>query len=255
MKNLMVANWREGARVSRGELRALLDAQVENSLALGWTPRDLMIVANFPYEYLGVQSQGVEELNTHCLRGSKMFALDQLFKSGQIGTDDLIWAHDLDAWQNFWFAPPEFADIGIAEYSQPKFNGGSVFVRYAAQDVVAQIVSRIVEKREDREEPTINQVLRSLPHEERVTVLNSTYNLGCSGFRERFTRGSKPILVSHFHPTNKMAWDTHINNRNGMGETTAPRLVELLIRRFHRGIAPQKLPPSKKKKQCLDGTR
>ncbi|HEX3655326.1 MAG TPA: hypothetical protein VHV55_05960 [Pirellulales bacterium] len=242
MKNLLVANWQPGERVTRGDLEQLLDAQLENSLALGWSPDDLLVVTNFPYRR-GRVRRIADDLNTHCMRGSKMFALARLFETGAIAGDDVVWAHDLDAWQNHRFETPAFADLGLAEYSRPKFNGGSVFARPAAADMVDAIVRRIVTGREPREEPTINCVLRDPAYQSRVTVLNPTYNLGCSGFRERLGGSTKPVLVCHFHPTNRLAWDTHVNDRNGMGTVLAPRVVELLTRRFHGGIAPEKLPP------------
>jgi len=242
MKNLLVANWQPGERVTRGHLEQLLDAQLENSLALGWSPDDLLVVTNFPYRRGRVRSIA-NDLNAHCLRGSKMFALAGLFKTRTIAADDVVWAHDLDAWQNHWFETPTFADLGLAEYSRPKFNGGSVFARPTAADMIEEIVRRIVSSREPREEPTINCVLRNPVYHGRVTVLNPTYNLGCSGFRERLSGGTRPVLVCHFHPTNRLAWDTHVNDRNGMGTVLAPRVIELLTRRFHGGIAPKKLPP------------
>jgi hypothetical protein len=254
MRNLLVANWRHNGRVSREDLKALVDAQVENSLALNWQPNDILIMANFPHEYQGVRTEVVDELNTHCLRGSKMFALNLLLRSGRVPIGETVWAHDLDAWQNHRFAAPDFADLGIAEYSQPKFNGGSVFARHSARDIVSAIVQQLVAQRADREEPTINRILRSAPYRGRVTVVNPTYNLGCSGFAERFRRSSKPIVVSHFHPTNKIAWDTHVNDRNGLGPSTSPRLIELLVQRFHGGCPPAKLVRSKKTKvRCSDG--
>lgn len=247
MKNLVVANHQPQARVTLSELTALLDAQIENSLTLGWTPGDLIVVANFPYECGGVRAE-VSTLNGRCLRGSKMFALDRLFRTARIMPGEIVWAHDLDAWQNHWFAAPDIQDIGLAEYSRPKFNGGSVFVRSNAGDIVNSVVREIVASDQYREEPTINRVLRSAQYRDRVTVLNSTYNLGCSGFCERFLRSTKPILVSHFHPTNKIAWDTHVNDRNQLGPSLAPRLVELLTRRFYGGIPPAKLSRTRKAK-------
>lgn len=241
MKQLLVANWQPTGKVLLANLQRLLDAQIENSLALGWQPAQIILVTNFEYRQHGVVAQTFEGLNEHCLRGSKMFALHRLFETGQVAQDDIVWAHDLDAWQNHPFQPPAFQDIGLAEYSRPKFNGGSVFVRATARDLVARIVAEILANHADREEPTINRVLREASNLGRVTVLNSTYNLGCSGFPSRWSRSEKPILVSHFHPTNRLAWDTHVNDRNGLGDSASPRLKELLIRHFHNNHAPEKL--------------
>jgi len=241
VKNMMVANYQPHGRVSREHLMKLLDTQVENSLVLGWKPCDIIVVANFFYCDHGVEAiEGT--LNEGCLRGSKVFALDMLVREGLVGESTVIWTHDLDAWQNHWFACPEFADVGAAEYSRPKFNGGSVFYRHSARDIIASVVSRLRKTNAEKEEPTLNRIFRSDQFRHRVTTLNHTYNVGCSGFVERYERSEKPVLVSHMHPTNRIAWDTHVNDRNELGRRAmSPRLVELLVRRFHDGVPPPKL--------------
>jgi hypothetical protein len=240
MKNLMVANFQPQGTVSQQQLTALLDAQIENSLALGWRADDIVVVSNFAYSFQGVDATQLP-LNRGCLRGSKIFALDAVFRDGCFASDDIVWAHDLDAWQNYAFTSPWFRDLGLSHYSQPKFNGGSIFCRRSAGDMIRAVVDEIMATADDREEPAINCVLRSPVYQNRVTVLNSTFNLGCSGFVERYQRSLKPILVSHFHPTNRLAWDTHVNDRNGCGRSASPRLVDLLVRRFHAGQPPEQL--------------
>jgi len=67
-------------------------------------------------------------------------------------------------------------------------------------------------------EPTLNRVLTSKQYRDRVTVLNNTFNVGCSGFAKRWERSLKPIRVSHFHRYNRTAWETHALDRNGLDE-------------------------------------
>ena len=67
----------------------------------------------------------------------------------------------------------------------------------------------------------------------RVTVINNTYNVGCSGFKERYASSNKPIRVCHFHPTNRIAWDTFARDRNRLGEIVLPdSLVRLFLNYF-----------------------
>ncbi len=250
MKNVMVANYRPGAAAGAHQLEKWLDAQIDNSLMLGWKPDDVIVIANFAYQRAGIRATPAE-LNRSCLRGSKVFAMDFLFREERVDPDGVYWTHDLDAWQNHWFEPPAFADVGITEYSRPTFNGGSVFYHFTARDIVAEIVRRIEESGIDKEEPVLDEVLRSATYRDRVTILNSTFNVGCSGFVERYQRSVKPILVSHMHPNNSIAWDTHVNDRNNLGERAmSPRLVEFLVQRFHHGI-----PPAKLKRQAKSGRR
>jgi hypothetical protein len=103
-------------------------------------------------------------------------------------------------------------------------------------------VRRITQAGAEKEEPALNAVLKSPEYRDRTTVLDSTFNVGCSGFVERYRRAAKPVLVCHMHPTNRIAWDTHVNDRNDLGErAVSPRLLELLVRRFHKGVPPKKL--------------
>lgn len=223
--------------MSENELRAIIDTQIENSLALGWAPKDIVIVSNI---HLDVPATVIRApLNEFCLTGSKMFALHHLFNLGVIERDEVWWAHDIDAWQNHWFEPPELLDIGLAEYSTPKFNGGSILLRASAHDMIAAIVHTIVESKAKREEPSINMHLRSELFRHRVTVLNSTFNVGCSAYAVRHKRSVKPILVSHFHPKRKTSWRTHIYGDKTMRETSvSPRLFQLLVGRLYGGIPP-----------------
>jgi hypothetical protein len=238
VKNLIVANFRPNGKASERELQTLVEAQCENSLALGWSPRDLVVATNHE---LSVDATVIRTpLNDRCLTGSKMFALEHLFSLGMIHHREIWWAHDLDAWQNFPFEAPSIADIALAEYSTPKFNGGSVLLRASSADLVCAIASEIRHSCAEREEPAINRVLRKPEHAARVTTLNSTFNVGCSAYAIRYERSHLPILVSHFHPLIKSAWRTHVAGKNKIGKVSvSPRLTDILVRRFHGGEFPR----------------
>ncbi len=241
MKNLIVANCQEGGKTSEPALRRYVDTQIENSLALGWQAADLVVVTNLALDQPVTVVRAT--LNEFCLTGSKMFALEQLFGLGMIEGDEVWWAHDLDAWQNYWFEPPAFGDIALAEYSRPTFNGGSVLLRSAARDLVTTIAERIRVERDRKEEPSINRVLRSKTHASRVTTLNSTYNVGCSAYAVRHRRSHKPILVSHFNPAKNGSWRAHVFGNADVSEgSVSPRLLDLLVRRFHGGVPPAARP-------------
>ena len=171
MLNLMIANCRsDGART---RLERMLNAQIHNSLDLGWKKEEIFVLSNFPYAYMGVDSIEAS-LNDFCLTGSKMFGVRWLMNF--LADVPTIWAHDLDAWQNAPFDEPEFKDVGIAQYSNSKYNGGSVFWRRDALDIVEAICNAIVAGNLQREEPTLNGVLKSKDYKDRVTVVNNTFN-------------------------------------------------------------------------------
>lgn len=239
----MVVNYHKDGKWKEDQLKLMAHAQIENSLDLGWKPEDLVVLSNFDITHMGVKSTK-QDLNNHCLTGSKMFGVQSLLSQ----TDDVVWSHDLDAWQNIWFNPPEFKDVGICCYSNTKLNGGSVFWKRSGLDIVNDIVEMIKSNKENKEEPTINKILKEGKYSGRFTVLDHTYNVGCSGFAPRYMRALKPIHVCHFHPTNFIAWETHALDRSGVGTTLTPRL-EKLIRKYYPHLATTLSERGKKRRE------
>lgn len=233
MKNLVAANYRDGGKASKDELDQILKAQIENSLELGWKKKDLIVITNFPFSFMSVKAR-VVDLNKSCLTGTKMYAVREVFNNGE---KDVVWAHDLDAWQSHWFDCPDFLDAGAAEYSKPKFNGGSVFWKPTAIDIIDKIISIIEQNEHNKEEPTINEIFKSDEYKDRITTLNYTYNVGCSGFTKRMSEAIKPIKVCHLHPTNRIAWETHALDRNGTGEVSVSERLEKLLRKYYPNLA------------------
>jgi hypothetical protein len=238
MKNLLVANLKEGKKLehrhdrkrreSKDKLIKLVTAQIKNSIMVGWEPEDIILVTNFDFEFMGVRAQNFE-LNDKCLTGSKMYAVREVLKRG---LSETVWAHDLDAWQNAWFDCPEFKDVGACEYSRPKFNGGSVFWRSAGLDIVEEIINQIEKNNETREEPTLDLIFKSDKYKDRVTILNPTYNVGCSGFAKRYNKSIKPVRVCHLHPNNRIAWETHRLDRNAYNFKTVSTRLEFILREY-----------------------
>lgn len=233
MKNFMVANLTKG-RYKSDCIKLLIDAQIENSLQLGWELKDIILLANFDYEFMKVKSIN-DKLNSSCFTGSKMFGMKYLFDNNMI--DDVIWAHDLDAWQNVSFYCPEFKDVGIACYSNPKYNGGSVFWRKSSKDIVYKIVEEIENNKANKEEPILNKILKSKKYKDRVTNVNNSFNVGCSGYVKRWNRSIKPIRVCHFHPYNNIAWETHALDRNGLDTKGISGRLEHLLRKYYPNLA------------------
>jgi len=234
MKNFMIANQSKHKRYTFDSIDVLLKAQIENSLALGWERRDIILLANIDYEFMGVKSVNIS-LNKKCLTGSKMFGMKYLFDHNMV--NDVIWAHDLDSWQNVPFSCPDFKEVGIACYSTSKYNGGSIFWRKSAKDIVYKIVETIEQDKENKEEPTLNKILKSKGYRDRVTNVNNTFNVGCSGYVKRWDRSVKPIRVCHFHPYNNIAWETHALDRNGLDIKGVSDRLENLLRKYYPILA------------------
>lgn len=232
MKNIVVANFQaKRGKLSFAELEKYIQCQIDNSLALNWKKEDIVVIANFEYVYQGIKTQYMP-LNNFCLTGSKVFAIRDYLEGRE--RDGIFWTHDLDIWQDAEFSEPEMKDIGISTYSRPTLNGGSVFYRKSAIDILHKIVGIIQDQKRDREEPTINEVLKSDEYKDRVTILETGFNVGCSGFKVRWDGAIKPVKAFHFHPTNRIAWDTMARNRNGISKdaTISKRLRELLVKYY-----------------------
>jgi len=248
MKRLLVANHQGGRKYSKGKLETLVNAQIDNLLDLEWKPADIILIANFEHEFMKVKSTVVPDLNRGCLTGSKMFALRWLFNN--IEVTDTIWAGDLDLWANHKFKEPSFKDVGITTYSTPKYNGGSVFWKPTAKDIIEDIVNVLETEKAAREEPTINTLLKK-KYKDRVTKIDTTFNVGCSGFVPRFQRAKKPVRVLHFHPTNRIAWETHCLDRNGIDEVAVSLRLELLLRKYYPNLATRLQPDGRAKADKL----
>jgi len=247
MKNVMVANRQSGGRYGPENIDILLKAQIENSIECGWSPKDILLISNFKFQFMGVKAYKAQ-LNDFCLTGSKLFGLKWALDKGLFNPGDVIWTHDLDAWQNCWFDPPKFKDVGISTYSKPKFNGGSIFWRPESRYILESVLKEI-EKGAMREEPTLNVLLNQPEFRCRVTVLNNTYNVGCSGFVKRAERATLPIRVCHMNPLNRIAWDTHTQDRNKVGIVSVGLRLERLLRRYYPNLATEPLPRKEKRRK------
>jgi hypothetical protein len=232
MNNLLTANHTKtvNKRYSMKNIDRLLKAQIENSLECGWPKDKIILIANFDYSNDNIKTFKMD-LNASCLTGSKIFSVREYFM--KISDED-IWSHDLDCWQNWPMDEPEFKDVGVATYSTSKYNGGSIFWKKRGLDIINAICDKIEIANESKEEPTLNKILKDSKYKDRVTLIDNTYNVGCSGFVKRYNRSEKPIRVNHFHPYNLIAFDTHVQDRNGLGEIAVSVRLERLLRKWFK---------------------
>jgi len=237
MKRLMVANFQKSSksRYNIERFETILKAQIDNMLEIGWEKENIIFLSNFDFEFMGVKTTKMK-FNEFCLSGSKMWAMKWLFDNDKV--DDIIWSSDLDCWQNIWFDCPEFdGDVAACHYSNPKWNGGNIFWKPSSKDIVNEVVRRLEKDKAAKEEPLLNKIFYSDKYRERVSVLNSTYNVGCSGFIVRFTKSFKPIRVCHFSPPNSVAWEIHALDREGIGQIAVTVRLERLLRKYYPFLA------------------
>ena len=225
----------KSSRYKMDKIKVLLDAQILNSLDVGWLPKDIILTTNFDYNLYGVKAHRIE-FNPLCPTASKMYGVRFALREC-----DSLWAHDLDAWQNVWFDCPDIKDVGAATYDLRKFNGGSIFWKQSASDLVDLIIGMLEEEEATYEENVLNRVFKK--NKDRVTKLNFTYNVGCSNYRQRWGDSDKvavppesqgQIKVAHFHPYNRIAWETHALDRCKLGVKGISDRLETVLRNHYR---------------------
>jgi hypothetical protein len=231
----LVANFQGSKKYPFEKIERDVRAQLENCVSVGWRPEDVLLVTNFQYEYMGVKAINAD-LNSRCLTGSKMFGIKYLIDSGIVKDDDIVWMHDLDVWQIYPVEFPEFPDIGISEYSTSKMNGGSVFYKTSGIDIINEVVDEIKANSDNKEEPSINKVFKLDKNKERVKVVDNTFNVGCSGFKVRYEKASKPIKAVHFHPTNRIAFDTHCRDRDRVGQIAVNTRLHSIFLKYYMDV-------------------
>jgi len=227
MKNCLTANVTKSSRYKLDKIKVLLDAQILNSLDVGWLPEDIILTTNFDYDLYGVKARRIE-FNPLCPTASKMYGVRHALKEC-----DSLWAHDLDAWQNIWFDLPDMEDVAGATYDNRKYNGGSIFWKKSAIDLVDEIIDMLESEEATYEENVLNRVFKNKKNKDRVTKLNFTYNVGCSNYRQRWGDSDKidgQIKVAHFHPYNRIAWETHALDRCHLGVKGISDRLEALLR-------------------------
>ncbi|MDP6525648.1 MAG: hypothetical protein QGH15_15640 [Kiritimatiellia bacterium] len=217
-----------------GLLRKYLQAQVENSLELGWAPRDVIIATSFPFNHMGVNNTLLNfadnDINASC---NKVLGAVELLEKGIIGE---AWMHDLDAWQMTPFGMPEIKALGMVPYLGGKrLNSGSVFLNEKALPVLRAVLATARRAFLDDGEtiPDETAFRRSgRIVNENTTRLNTTFNVGRTGFAKRYTRATKPVKVVHAHFEKEKNWKRFVLGKNPLHT----RVVDERLERILSGI-------------------
>lgn len=190
----------------------LVNLQIDNSLELGWEPKEIILATNFPYEYKGIKSTILPDDLYYPYRwtATKTMVIEYLLSHGMI--DDLTWYHDFDCYQ---LSPFIYIDddmkginVGICQYGRmPRLCSASMFFRPEAREFFTEVKNVITENRFN-EEFAIMRVLKYSeadgilsPDKYKVAKLNITYALHRHNFNHVYHRARKPIMAVHCHPT------------------------------------------------------
>jgi hypothetical protein len=216
---------------------------IDNSLQLGRKLEDMTLVNNFPWEYRGLHSLVVDDVNWCPFRpgSSKTISVATLFDMGFFKTGELYWVHDPDAFENHYITDDEVEkmlgkhDLGLTDYGySDKWSLGSYFFRSSAGDIFRKIRETIYSlhaaghKAED-ENAACDITDNNSAIANRVVRLNVTYNFGSRKLGQKWDKAEKPIKVTHFRLSRPDHIAEHIYGRSVIGVPfVCPRLAKIM---------------------------
>ena len=201
----------------------LLKVQIDNSLECGWDPKDIVIATNFEFEYKGVKTYVLDEICDYSQFFHKQYATLEMMKKG-IFEGQNIWYHDLDAFQLESFDFPYFnGDWGTCVY--PNGDGhsmqcGVIYLKHSSQDIFEYLVTKMKNRAYNTncdEQVTRAEVKLNPQFAHRVSTLDTSYNMGMTGFNDRYKNAVKPLKVAHFHPNDEKQWNYMVEGENELG--------------------------------------
>lgn len=156
MRNLLV--YLNPDRKFNENAEKLIKIQIDNILELGWKKEDVILITNFPYEFMGVRSTIVPDdyFWEEDPASTKCFTIAKIFENDSIFGEELYWMHDLDHFQQLPISEEEIAelmgdcDFALCDYGRRyKFNCGSIFFRKSARDIFIKIRDIMVKERKE----------------------------------------------------------------------------------------------------------
>lgn len=219
------------------EHQKLVKIQIDNSLSLGWEPKDIILATNFDYKYNGVKSLviGDENYCSHHWPATKIYVIDYLFKNGLV-EKDLYWYHDFDCYQLNPFSTiiPDLgsAEMGLTQYGRSlRLCSASMFFRETTGDIFERIKERTDQEKIGEElgiMRLINDNMDTLGR--RVKKLNITYAFHKFNLPSCYKIADKPIKTAHFHFTPDKV-EFYIKGKNKLNMVLIPeRLIEIFKR-------------------------
>ena len=223
------------------ELFNYFRAQIDNSLYWGWDKKDIVVCTNYDFEYKDIKPVRLQKISINAT-SNKEYAIYELLSEGIIKEN--FWLHDFDDWQIEKFDFPEFGgDIGLAKYCGcggdcdcVRWNCGSIFTKPSAIDIW-ELFYNFVEQNKDNkkfisdgnDEIYIDTLYVNYQEvRDRISKINSEYNVGCSGFSDRYGIANKPVKVIAFKPNVKRDLEIFVNGNNDFNVKLADdRLMNL----------------------------
>ena len=256
MKNLLIYISKTGSFHSNqadvaGDASKLVKVQIENSLALGWKPEDILIYTNFVCTYGPITATILKDVKFFDRKpqASKINAIVKLFDMGLIKKGELYWFHDLDAFQLEPIRESEIHlktdEIAVTKYGGIKFLGvdrlstGTIFFKSGAGDIF-RAMQEVYYKNNIDEEEALGILVKDNPKiKNRVKQINPTYNFIGYHLRSMYAEATKPLKVAHFHPgggLRRAGVENSLRFFKGENKLGVPLITSQLIKllRYHR---------------------
>ena len=208
MKQVIIYNqldveYHGGKRYVNEELFRFLQCQIDISLHLGWKPEDIILGTNFDFEYRGVKNHHLTNICTWSGFNNFWFGALELLQNGVI--TDNFWLHDHDSWPIRKFDFPEYnGEIAGCEYiGTEQWNCGSIYCKKSCTDTLEYIVDTLMLNKEvivSSDEIIISHLRAYSPIKNKLTSINTTYNVGVTHGPLRLAAASKPVNVLSFNP-------------------------------------------------------
>jgi hypothetical protein len=221
------------------EHEMLVKIQIDNSIGLGWTPKNILLVTNFDYQYKDVTSIVISDDHycKHHWTATKINVIIEALKRSLI--DELTWYHDFDCYQLSPFREIESdmgdADVGLAQYGRmPRLCSASMFIKPGSLEFF-EAVKKDSDYNRYNEEYSIMRICgydektKSYPTKFNVKKIDITYALHRHNFNHVYARAKKPIMAAHFHPTSDK-YDIFVKGNNRVKKGIIPKR---LIKIFH----------------------
>lgn len=229
----------------------LAKVQIENSLALGWKKKDIILITNFDYQYGVIKATVLKDVEFFARKpqASKINAIIELFEKGMIKKGEMYWFHDLDAFQLEPITEAEidlsYDSIALTDYGGIKFGGtdrwstGTIFFKLGSRDIFYRMQEVFYKKRVDEEEALSLLTIGDSNIRKRVKKLNNSYNFIGYYLRSCYAKSIKPLKVVHFHPLagiKRIGVENSLRFFRGENKINTSLITERLMKifKFHR---------------------
>lgn len=207
MKNVLIYNIiNSKERYPKDTLVRTLQAQIDNSLQLGWKVGDIVIGTNFEFEYMGVKAHQLNNVCEYNPFVNKWYGMLELMEKGILKED--FWFHDQDNWQLYPIEFPSFDGeiAGCTYVFTPEWNTASLFIKKSAIDIL-QYIKEFMDLNHElnlfSDENYIAILRAQTEISSYLTTINNEYNVGITKMEDRYNAANKPVKVIGVKPENK----------------------------------------------------